>query len=95
MAETIHFTYYLPDDTELSVSATVTPGLPMRGPDLHGPGEPAEDPEIEIDEIILVQRIDAGDDFDVSDLYIKRQDGSFVCLEESIGEAALVAFDER
>lgn len=40
-------------DNKFEGGAYVTPGRPMIGPDLNGPGEPEEGPEVEIDSVKL------------------------------------------
>lgn len=44
----IDFTYELPSGQEVFVEADVEPGLPELAPSFSGPGEPAEDPTIDI-----------------------------------------------
>jgi hypothetical protein len=39
------------DDVDFRVVCTLTPGSPGRGADLNGPGEPAEGPEVIIEEV--------------------------------------------
>jgi hypothetical protein len=44
----IDFTYELPSGQEVFIEADVEPGMPALAPSMRGPGEPEEDPTINI-----------------------------------------------
>jgi len=50
----INFEYFLPNDLTLDITARLTPGRPEEGPTYDCGGQPAEGPECEIIESILV-----------------------------------------
>ena len=47
------FDYELPAGDIIEVNAEITPGRPERRPDLNQPGDPAEDPLVEITDLFL------------------------------------------
>ena len=47
----VDFEYETAEGVVLHVTADITLGRSGRGPDLNGPGEPAEDPTIEISKV--------------------------------------------
>ena len=86
MAETVQFTYTLPGDNELDITATVTPGRPELAASLNNSGEPAEDPDIEITECYLRDARKnlpyfVGDPrFEPAGLYLRTRDGEFIAI---------------
>jgi hypothetical protein len=82
MADTVQFTYTLPGDSELEVTATVTPGRPELAASLNNSGEPAEDPDIEITECYLKDARENVDDprFEPAGLYLRTRDGEFIAI---------------
>lgn len=97
MSELVNFTYILPCDNEIEVSATVTPGLPELAPSLDHPGDPAEGPTIEIGECYLKDNAGNHPDlfFDPEDLYFKNRDGKFINVIDDIEEYAWEAYNDQ
>jgi hypothetical protein len=103
---TFDFYYELPNGQELKVDCTVSIGRPEMGPSYASGGEPAEDDEIEFDEVALVHRPSENQSillpFDMDGLYIKNWTHCFpirwdyVPLEDAVSAAAEDAWaDER
>ena len=57
-------------ETDVWVKATYTPGRPETGPSLASPGEPAEEPYIEIIDVRLQCQ---KDEIDIEGLFIRKQ----------------------
>jgi hypothetical protein len=90
MAETVQFTYTLPGDNELDVTATVTPGRPELAASLNNSGEPAEDPDVEITECYLTDAHENVGDlpFEPGGLYLRTRDGKFIAIVSDMEERA-------
>jgi hypothetical protein len=90
MAETVQFTYTLPGDNELDVTATVTPGRPELAASLNNSGEPAEDPDVEITECYLKDAHENVGDlpFEPEGLYLRTRDGKFIEIVSDMEERA-------
>ena len=90
MSEPVQFTYTLPSDNEVEVNATVAPGRPELRPSLNHPGEPAEGPDIEINDCFLKDTNDNNPDtpFDPDGLFFRRRDGKFVDIIADMEEYA-------
>lgn len=66
------FYFEMPNGMELLVEASVSGGRPMRYPDLNGPGEPAEDPTLEIGDCHLMLDGKPGPEFETDGFYIDK-----------------------
>ena len=86
MSEPVTFDYLLPGGTIIEVNANVTPGRPERRPDLNHPGDPAEEPEIEINDCFVKDSSGELTDlpFDPDGLYIKTKTNKFTVLTSFI-----------
>jgi len=60
------FTYEMPDGTDLEIDCTAYLGRPEQGPTYASGGEPAEDDEITINEILIHDQ-----EFDPDDLWLQ------------------------
>ncbi len=65
------FEYDLPDGLRLLVEVKMTPRIPMRRPDLNGPGEPAEPASIEIGDCHIMVDDKPIVTLDPSDYYVR------------------------
>ena len=76
--EFLMFDYELPGGDIVEVNAKITPGLPERKPDLNHPGDPAEDPVVEITDCFLRDSRKNNPDLpiDLDGLYIRETDTS-------------------
>jgi hypothetical protein len=97
MAESVQFTYTLPGDNEVEVNAAVAPGRPEFAPSLNSPGEPAEEPEIEISECYLRDTNENMGDliFEPEGLYFRGRNGKFINIVEDMKERAWEAYSAR
>jgi hypothetical protein len=79
MSEPVQFDYELPGGDMLEVNATVAPGRPAIQTSLNFPGEPEEDPEIEITDCFLKDRNGNLTDlpFDPEGLWYRDRDKKF------------------
>ena len=87
MIHTFRCKYFLPEDDELIVDVTITPGRPMKMPDIHGPGEPEEHAEIEIDLCMFGSK-----PFHPEGLYVMDASGVYQSLCHDIEESAWEQF---
>ena len=86
----ISFDYELPGGDMIEVNALVIPGRPARPPDLNHPGDPAEDPVIEITDCFLRDSRKNNPDLpiDLSDLYLRQNDKTFKHIITDMEEVA-------
>ena len=79
MREPVQFDYELPSGDMIEVNANVTPGRPALQASLNLPGEPEEDPEIEITDCFFKDRNDNNPDlpFDPEGLWYRAWDKKF------------------
>ncbi len=54
MFKEVNFEYIMPNDLTLDITARLTPGRPKQGPTYDCGGEPAEEPECEIIDSVLL-----------------------------------------
>jgi hypothetical protein len=82
MSDPVQFDYELPGGNMIEVNATVAPGRPERRPDLNHPGDPAEGPDIEINDCFLkdINGVLTDLPFDPDGLYIKNETDKFTVL---------------
>jgi|TARA_Y100000310_G_C20520910_1_gene733629 hypothetical protein len=92
MGKIVYFDYELPDGTELSCEAEVSPGRPEQGPTYDSGGEPAEAPEVEI---ISTIDSDSRESIDTSDLTYETWGGRIVSVDDDLREAAFEALAEQ
>lgn len=67
----VSFDYWFGQDNKLEIGAEVQAVIPATGPDLKGPGTPAEGGEVEITSCRLVDQDGNGVDFDPEGLFIR------------------------
>jgi hypothetical protein len=79
MSDPVQFDYKLPGGDIIEVNANVTPGRPALQASLDFPGEPEEDPEIEITDCFLKDRNDNNPDlpFDPEGLWYRDRNKKF------------------
>ena len=97
MAESVQYTYTLPGDNELDITATITPGRPELAASLNNSGEPAEDPDIEITECYLRDAHENVGDlpFEPAGLYLRDRDGKFIEIVSDMEARAWDVYSEE
>ena len=96
MSEPVQFDYELPSGDMIEVNANVAPGRPALQASLNLPGEPEEDPEIEITDCFFKDRNDNNPDlpFGPEGLFFRIQDGKFKQVTDDMGEYAWQTYRE-
>jgi hypothetical protein len=90
----VTFNFYL-GDNKLFIEASITMGRPEQPANLDGPGEPAEDPDIEIQFIgFTPPNAHNGEnyEFDADTVWVKNRQGAFTPVLKLIEEQALEEF---
>ena len=91
----IDFDYELPSGQGVLVTARIFTGLPMMQPSLDGPGEPEEEPFIDIF-MVQFKHDDGGlSMFDPEDLYFKDKKGNFIHVIRDIEDHAWEEYEAR
>ena len=77
----------------IEVEATVEPGRPMSYPDMNGPGEPAEEPTVEIGDCYL-RGEDGLSAFDPDGIYYRKWASTeMVCVLDEMEDKAFQAWE--
>jgi hypothetical protein len=99
MSESVQFEYELPGGDIIEISATVVPGRPTIQASLYFPGEPEDDPEIEITDCFLTDRENtptATDiPIDLEGLYYRVDRGKFELILDDIEKRAWDAYRDN